>query len=110
MADIKTTLNNALDAGKGVLRLFPTWVPRTFCVPGKRMKLHPDDLYAFGAHRGGIEVKRRHRGRSATATGSSLGISRCSELPCREMRQDGAPRASATSSPKALMRDSRTPS
>lgn len=57
MADIKTTLNNALDAGEGVLRLFPTWVPRTFCVPGKRMKLHPDDLYAFGAHRGGIDER-----------------------------------------------------
>jgi hypothetical protein len=57
MADLKTTLNNALDAGKGVLRLFPSWVPRTFCVPGKRMKLHPDDIYAFGAHRGGIDER-----------------------------------------------------
>lgn len=57
MADLKTTLNNALDAGKGMLRLFPTWVPRTFCVPGKRMKLHPDDIYAFGAHRGGIDER-----------------------------------------------------
>jgi hypothetical protein len=57
MANLKTTLNNALDAGKGVLRLFPTWVPRTFCVPGKRMKLHPDDIYAFGAHRGGIDER-----------------------------------------------------
>ena len=57
MANLKTTLNNALDAGKGVLRLFPTWVPRIFCVPGKRMKLHPDDTYAFGAHRGGIDER-----------------------------------------------------
>jgi hypothetical protein len=57
MANFETTLNNALDAGKGVLRLFPTWVPRTFCVPGKRMKLHPDDTYAFGAHRGGIDER-----------------------------------------------------
>ncbi len=57
MANLETTLNNALDAGKGVLRLFPTWVPRTFCVPGKRMKLHPDDTYAFGAHRGGVDER-----------------------------------------------------
>ncbi len=57
MANLKTTLNNALDAGKGILRLFPTWVPRIFCVPGKRMKLHPDDTYAFGAHRGGIDER-----------------------------------------------------
>jgi len=57
MANVKTTLNNALDAGKGVLRLFPNWVPRAFCVPGKRLKLHPDDLYAFGARRGGIDER-----------------------------------------------------
>jgi hypothetical protein len=57
MASIKTTLNNALDAGRGIFRLSPTWVPRTFCVPGKRMKLHPDDIYAFGAHRGGIDER-----------------------------------------------------
>jgi hypothetical protein len=57
MANVRTTINNALHAGKGVLRLFPTWVPRTFCVPGKRMKLHPDDIYSFGAHRGGIDER-----------------------------------------------------
>jgi len=57
MANVRKTLNNALDAGKGVLRLFPAWVPRAFCVPGKRMKLHPDDTYAFGAHRGGIDER-----------------------------------------------------
>jgi hypothetical protein len=32
-------------------------VPRSFCIPGKRIKLHPDDLYAFGAHRGGIDER-----------------------------------------------------
>ena len=26
-------------------------------VPGRRLKLHPDDLYAFGAHRGGINER-----------------------------------------------------
>lgn len=39
------------------MRLTPTWVPRSFCVPGKRLKLHPDDYYAFGAHRGGIDER-----------------------------------------------------
>ena len=33
----------ALDQGQGIFRLAPTWVPRVFCVPGRRLKLHPDD-------------------------------------------------------------------
>ncbi|NLG28280.1 MAG: hypothetical protein GX557_10240 [Chloroflexi bacterium] len=47
----------ALDQGQGVLRLAPAWVPRSFCIPGRRLKIHPDDLYAFGAHRGGIDER-----------------------------------------------------
>src|SRR5215468_4853507 len=41
----------------GLLRLAPCWVPRSFLQPGKRLKLHPDDLYAYGAHRGGIDER-----------------------------------------------------
>jgi hypothetical protein len=50
-------LSRALDAGKGLLRLTPTWVPRSFLHPGKRIKLHPDDWYAYGAYRGGIDER-----------------------------------------------------
>jgi hypothetical protein len=50
-------LKQALERGEGVLRLLPNWVPRTFCIPGKRLRLHPDDYYAFGAHRGGIDER-----------------------------------------------------
>ncbi|TFG15910.1 MAG: hypothetical protein EU535_00710 [Promethearchaeota archaeon] len=50
-------LNLALGKNKGILRLFPNWVPRSFCVPGRRLKLHPDDYYSFGAHRGGIDER-----------------------------------------------------
>lgn len=50
-------LEQALDQGQGVLRLTPTWVPRSFLHPGKRIKLHPDDWYAYGAHRGGIDER-----------------------------------------------------
>ena len=50
-------LERALDAGDGLLRLTPTWVPRSFLHPGKRIKLHPDDWYAYGAHRGGIDER-----------------------------------------------------
>ncbi len=50
-------LENAMDSGQGILRLSPTWVPRSFLHPGKRIKLHPDDWYAYGAHRGGIDER-----------------------------------------------------
>ena len=49
--------NRALDQGQGVVRLTPTWVPRSFCIPGRRIKLHPDDYYALGANRGGIDER-----------------------------------------------------
>lgn len=39
---------------KGILRLFPAFVPRRFGKAGKRLKLHPDDYYAFGMARGSI--------------------------------------------------------
>ena len=47
----------ALEQGKGILRLAPTWVPRSFCVPGRRIKLHPDDYYVLGGQRGGIDER-----------------------------------------------------
>ena len=50
-------LEQALDAGQGLLRLTPTWVPRAFLHPGRRIRLHQDDLYAYGADRGGIDER-----------------------------------------------------
>lgn len=50
-------LGRALDAGQGLLRLTPTWVPRSFLHPGKRIKLAPTDWYALGVHRGGIDER-----------------------------------------------------
>ncbi len=50
-------LKEALEAGSGILRLEPCWVPRSFMIPGGRLKLHSDDLYALGAHRGGINER-----------------------------------------------------
>jgi hypothetical protein len=46
-----------MEQGKGILRLAPNWVPRSFCVPGRRIKLHPDDYYALGGQRGGIDER-----------------------------------------------------
>ncbi len=53
----KSIAERALEQGKGVLRLTPTWVPRSFCVPGRRIKLHPDDYYVLGGERGGIDER-----------------------------------------------------
>jgi hypothetical protein len=47
----------ALEQGVGIVRLSPTWVPRAFCVPGRRLRLHPDDYYALGGARGGIDER-----------------------------------------------------
>lgn len=41
----------------GLLRLAPAWVPRSFLQPGLRIKLHPDDTYAYGLNRGGIDER-----------------------------------------------------
>jgi hypothetical protein len=50
-------VKSALESAEGLLRLAPTWVPRSFLTPGRRLKLHPDDIYAMGAHRGGIDER-----------------------------------------------------
>ena len=42
---------------KGIFRLAPNWVPRSFCIPGRRIKLHPDDYYALGGVRGGLDER-----------------------------------------------------
>jgi hypothetical protein len=61
---MSTTVNSvnqlarqSLEAGEGILRLAPTWVPRIYLQPGRRLKLDPRDLYAYGAHRGGIDER-----------------------------------------------------
>src|SRR3546814_6818844 len=57
MMNTKQLIRDAFDSGAGILRLAPTWVPRSFCVPGRRIKLHPDDYYVLGGIRGGIDER-----------------------------------------------------
>lgn len=52
-----TIAQKTFEQGKGILRLVPNWVPRSFCIPGRRIKLHPDDYYALGGVRGGIDER-----------------------------------------------------
>jgi len=55
--NLEQRVHAALEAGEGLLRLAPNWVPRSFLMPGRRLKLHPNDYYALGTHRGGIDER-----------------------------------------------------
>src|SRR5882757_5447091 len=56
-SNVRKAAENALEQGGGLIRLAPCWVPRSFLQPGKRLKLDPNDLYAFGLNRGGIDER-----------------------------------------------------
>jgi len=43
-----------MKVGEGIFHMAPTWVPRTFLLAGKRLKLAGNDLFGFGADRGGV--------------------------------------------------------
>ena len=47
-------IRSVLEQGGGILRMFPAFVPRSFAKPGFRLKLHPDDYFAFGMARGAV--------------------------------------------------------
>lgn len=73
-----SSAEKAFDQGKGILRLAPTWVPRSFCVPGRRIKLHPDDYYVLGGQRGGIDerwLSSTTPARNGPLTGRNEGLS-----------------------------------
>src|SRR4030088_1532892 len=55
--NLRSLVDAALEDSGGMLRHAPCWVPRTFVQPGRRLKLHPDDLYAYGLNRGGIDER-----------------------------------------------------
>jgi len=50
-------IDRVLSADGGILRMAPAWVPRAFCTPGRRLRLHPDDYYPFEKGRGGIDER-----------------------------------------------------
>src|ERR1700676_2705235 len=55
--NVAKLVEGELNRTGGLLRLAPCWVPRSFLQPGKRLKLAPEDLYAFGLNRGGIDER-----------------------------------------------------
>ena len=56
-SNVKSLVEGTLADTGGLLRLAPAWVPRSFLQPGLRIKLHPDDTYAYGLNRGGIDER-----------------------------------------------------
>lgn len=47
-------IRETFEKNEGIFRLFPAFVPRRFGKAGHRLKLHPDDYFAFGMARGSI--------------------------------------------------------
>ncbi len=50
-------IRKTFEAGEGVFRLNPVFVPRLFGKAGRRLKLHPDDYYALGLGRGSMKER-----------------------------------------------------
>ena len=99
---VRSTIEKALERGAGILRLAPTWVPRSFCVPGRRIKLHPADYYSFGgtgeaSTRGGFRRPPRpttDRRRARTkASASSCSRTAPARRPSRSVTRSASSRA-----------------
>ncbi len=83
MAD-RSQIQDAINAGGGLLRLEPCWVPRSFMIPGRRLRLHPDDYYAFGGQsrrhqRALVLVDHQRRQRSGHAADEGLSYVRVAD-------------------------------
>ena len=50
-------MRDVLKKNDGVLNLIPVFVPRRFGSSGHRLRLHPDDYYAYGTKRGSIKER-----------------------------------------------------
>ena len=56
MAD-RALVEKTLEKGEGIFRLNPNFIPRPFGKAGHRLRLHPDDYYAYGLERGSIKER-----------------------------------------------------
>lgn len=57
MTNHRAQIRETFAKGEGVLRLMPNFIPRAFAKAGHRLRLHPDDYYAFGTARGAIKER-----------------------------------------------------
>ncbi|MDO5423735.1 MAG: hypothetical protein Q4F41_08430 [Eubacteriales bacterium] len=47
-------IRDTFEAGNGIFRMIPNFIPIKFGKPGRRLKLHPDDYFKLGADSGTI--------------------------------------------------------
>lgn len=47
-------IQDTLEQGEGIFRMVPNFIPVKFGVPGRRLKIHPNDYFAFGTDSGTI--------------------------------------------------------
>ena len=52
--NIRAIIADELKNRDGVLKMLPSFVARTTFFPGKRLKIHPNDYYAYGVERGAL--------------------------------------------------------
>lgn len=51
---METIIRKTFEKGHGIFRMVPNFIPIKFGAPGRRLKIHPDDYFAFGADSGTI--------------------------------------------------------
>lgn len=51
---MKELIHETFKSGGGIFRMVPAYIPVKFGAPGRRLKIHPDDYFAFGAKSGTI--------------------------------------------------------
>jgi hypothetical protein len=51
------TIRGVFERNEGILRLEPVFIAYPFSKPGRRLKLHPNDYYAFGTERGAVKER-----------------------------------------------------
>lgn len=52
--NVERMIRQTFERGEGIFQMEPSFVTRTFNLPGKRLKLHPDDYYAYGMEAGAV--------------------------------------------------------
>lgn len=54
---MKNLIKDCFQKNGGILKLIPVFVPRLFGSAGRRLRLHPDDYFAYGTARGSIKER-----------------------------------------------------
>ena len=47
-------IRETFERNQGIFRMIPNFIPVSFGVPGRRLKIHPDDYYKYGTDSGTI--------------------------------------------------------